>query len=278
MTKQTSSRSSLDSLVLGVGLLLIAAAAVLLGLLFLGDNDQSATSSQSASVLFIGNSYTFGNDLPKMFRQLAKSGGYDVTTDISAVGGWWLKDHLNAPETSDKISERAWDYVVLQEQSVVPSRLDERNSSMYPAARQLVQMIQANNSSPIFFMTWGRRDGFSDVGFDSYKPMQTALTNGYMGIANELDAMVAPVGIAWQQVRQQHPEINLYQEDGSHPSEQGSYLAACVFYATVFQESPEGLRYDAGLSQEETAVLQRIAAETVLSDLDHWHIPTSIDE
>jgi hypothetical protein len=93
-----------------------------------------------------------------------------------------------------------------------------------------------------------------------------------MGIADELEATVSPVGIAWREVRQQYPDINLYKDDGSHPNRRGTYLAACVFYAVVFQQSPEGLRYTGGLSPEETAVLQRIAAETVLSDLERWHI------
>jgi hypothetical protein len=58
--------------------------------------------------------------------------------------------------------------------------------------------------------------------------------------------------------------LALWTDDGSHPSEAGSYLAACVLYAVIVQRSPEGLVYRAGLAEKEARFLQRIAAETVL--------------
>ena len=259
-------------IILVAGLLLIGGAAVLLGFLFWGGKNASATPSQTVSILFVGNSYTFGNDLPAMFAALAKSGGHEATTGMSAQGGLWLADHVKSAETNGKIQERNWDYVFLQEQSVVPSHTGDRTRSMYPAARQLVEVVRANNSTPVFFMTWGRRDGLSEAGHQDFEAMQTALVTGYMGIANELNTTVAPVGIAWREVRRQHPEMELYIDDGSHPNVRGSYLAACVFYAVVFQQSPEGLSYDAKLPEEEAAILQRIAAETVLPDLARWHV------
>lgn len=75
---------------------------------------------------------------------------------------------------------------------------------------------------------------------------------------------MAPVGTAWQNAVTQNPELNLWQMDGVHPTEGGSYLSACVFYALIFQQSPEGLTYRAGLSEEMAYFLQSIAAETVL--------------
>jgi hypothetical protein len=63
-----------------------------------------------------------------------------------------------------------------------------------------------------------------------------------MQIARELRAIVAPVGIAWQEARMGESELSLYLDDGSHPSSRGSYLAACVFYALLYQKSPVGLR------------------------------------
>lgn len=59
--------------------------------------------------------------------------------------------------------------------------------------------------------------------------MQAQLEDGYGQIAQELDAPVAPVGTAWSTALQANPRLSLWQDDGSHPSEQGTYLAACVF-------------------------------------------------
>ena len=52
--------------------------------------------------------------------------------------------------------------------------------------------------------------------------------------------MVVPVGVVWQRVCKEHPEIVLYDRDGSRPSLAGSYLAACVFVATLFGKHPVG--------------------------------------
>jgi hypothetical protein len=59
----------------------------------------------------------------------------------------------------------------------------------------------------------------------------------------EFDLLVALVGLAWQSVLQHEPQLGLWGPDGSHPSPLGSYLAANVFYALIFDESPSGLLY-----------------------------------
>jgi hypothetical protein len=73
-----------------------------------------------------------------------------------------------------------------------------------------------------------------------------------------------------------HPGLTLYQSDGSHPTRSGTYLAACVFYTALFGESPEGLEYTGGLGSGEAAIMQRIAAETVLEDPTRWHLPETV--
>jgi len=223
------------------------------------------TSDTSCTrVLFIGNSYTFVNDLPNTFAKLAKSGGHKVEVGMSAQGGWRLTDHLQSPETLHTLNSKKWDYVVLQEQSQIPSVEQVRMQVMYPAARELVQKIRELGATPILFITWAHRDGLPENGMNNYESMQMQIDNGYIQIAQELNVLLAPVGYAWQTAVQGHPELNLWQDDGSHPSQQGTYLAACVFYAVIFHESPEGLTYRAGLSKETAQTLQSIASRTVL--------------
>ena len=110
---------------------------------------------------------------------------------------------------------------------------------------------------------------------------QASLTDAFLDLAEELDAVVAPVGIAWQDARREEPDLSLYFRDGSHPDPTGTYLAACVFYAAFFGQSPEGLsrvRYSTRfgtpqegtpveiepLSEAEAAFLQRIAWQAVV--------------
>jgi hypothetical protein len=69
------------------------------------------------------------------------------------------------------------------------------------------------------------------------------------------------------------PALDLWQEDGSHPTQTGTYLAACVFYAVIFHESPEGLTYTGRLPKEVALELQTIAANSVLSNPGQWDLP-----
>ena len=110
-------------------------------------------------------------------------------------------------------------------------------------------------------------------GLIGYESMQDAIDFGYQAIARELGAPVAPVGIAWRAVKTQAPSLELWMNDGSHPSTAGSYLAACVFYTVLFRQSPEGLSFPAALSMGQARMLQAVAAETVLSNPQEWNLP-----
>ena len=105
-----------------------------------------------------------------------------------------------------------------------------------------------------------------------YKSMQLQIDKCYLDIARELGVALGPVGYAWWMARIAHPEMELWQPDGSHPNPRGTYLAACVFYAVIFAESPEGLDDWAGLSNKEGKLLQQIAAGAVFTDPEQWNL------
>jgi hypothetical protein len=226
----------------------------------------------TTSILFVGNSYTYHNDMPSVFADLMQAGGHKIFIDVVAAGGQTLADHAASTRTLQRIEAKNWDYVIVQEQSVLPSQKGEREQEMYPPARTLDRAIRENGGKMVLFMTWGRRDGLTGAGFADFTSMQAELSAGYLEIGYELDAIVAPVGVAWQNGLEQSSQLELWDPDGSHPSENGSYLAACVFYATICRESPEGLSYLAGLSKETAQWLQAVAAETVLTDSQRWNL------
>jgi hypothetical protein len=224
----------------------------------------SLNNAPTTRVLFIGNSYTMVNDLPGTFTKLACSGGHKVEAAMAAKGGWKLSDHLASSKTMDLIKQQKWDWVVLQEQSEVPAIDALRLMYMYPAARQLVSEIRKNGSKPMFFLTWGHRDGLPTSGLATYHDMQTQLGVGYTSMALELHVPIAPVGTAWEKNLSQANPLSMWAEDGSHPLMGGTYLAAAVIYASTFGQSPLGLGYDAGLTQDVAGQLQSLAADTVL--------------
>jgi hypothetical protein len=128
----------------------------------------------------------------------------------------------------------------------------------------------SGNQVPVNAVTWARRDGWPENGMASYARMQSAIDDGYLTIAREQHVAVAPVGFAWSRAVDQDARSGLWQDDGSHPAAKGTYLAACVFYASIFRQSPLGLTYYAGLTGDEEAQMQRIAADTVLGDVARW--------
>jgi hypothetical protein len=129
----------------------------------------------------------------------------------------------------------------------------------------------------MYFMTWGRQNG--DPQWDSintFDKMNLRLRNAYMRIADSAQASVSPVGVAWKWVRDTYPTINLYSSDGSHPSPEGSYLAACTFYASLFRLPSSGAATLMGIDALTAQRLQQAADLAVLDSLNQWHLrPTS---
>jgi hypothetical protein len=233
-------------------------------------------AQDSVSVLFIGNSYVYVNDLPTVFSNLTTSLGDEVTIDSKTNGGFTFQNHLNDALTHTKIESKSWDYVVLQGQSQEPSfPTSQVNSQTLPPAVSLSDSVYANwyCSQAMYFMTWGRQNG--DPQWDSintFDKMNVRLRNSYLRIADSAQASVAPAGIAWKYVRDNHPTINLFSADGSHPSSEGTYLSACTFYASVFRKSPVGASYTFGLDATTAGILQNAAAIAVLDSLETWHL------
>jgi type II secretory pathway pseudopilin PulG len=213
------------------------------------------------NVLFLGNSYTMANNLPQLIADLAAAAGNNpaLTYDTHLVGGATLQSLWKDGTSVEKIRQGGWDFVVLQEQSMRPIQ-DEGDMDIY--ARLFCTEIRAVSAIPLFFMTWARQ---------AAPATQPLLTNAYLRIAKEQHAEVAPVGMAWQSSLQQRPQLTLHAADGSHPNGTGSYLAACVFYASIYDKSPQGLpsSLDTGqgttvtLAPADAAFLQGVAWQTV---------------
>ncbi len=235
-------------------------------------------TAQTTSILFIGNSYTYVNNLPQTLHDLALSKGDSINFDSSAPGGYTLNLHSTNATTVAKINQQPWDYVVLQEQSQMPAFPPSQVATdTYPYARILDSMIVANDSctETLFYMTWGRQNGdSSNCAFYppicTYNGMQQSLRESYLQMASDNHASCSPVGVAWKHIRDNYPSIGLYQTDQSHPTIFGTYLAACVFYASVFHKSPIGASFPTGITSGDAFILQSIGGATVLDSLALW--------
>jgi hypothetical protein len=185
-----------------------------------------------------------------MFRGMAKAANRPVYVDESTIGGFSLELHLATPATVNKILERRWDYVILQEQSMIPTIPFYRDYSMYPSARGLDAIIRSVGAKTVFFLTWGRKSGgqqsmgeYSSPVFKDYFQMQDSLTAAYRRIAAELSAGLCPIGLAWKLAFRADPDAALWDGDKSHPSADGTYLSVCTLFAMLFGSTPEGNTY-----------------------------------
>ncbi len=250
---------------------------IILALLILATSNLKA---QPKKILFVGNSYVYSNNLPLMLYNLALSNGDTIIYDSSAPGGYTFAQHTTNATTLSKINAQDWDYVILQEQSQIPSfDPSQVQTETYPYAAQLNDLILANDSctQTVFFMTWGRKYGDASncaiyPPLCTFEGMQGRLRQSYVEMADDNEALVSPVGEAFKYSRMADSTINLYSIDNSHPSVAGTYLAACTFYATLFETSPVGLNYTAGLDATQAGFLQQIAYQTVFDSLSVWNI------
>ncbi len=235
-------------------------------------------SATVRKVFFIGNSYTYTNSMPDMLRDFATAKGDTLVYAMSAPGGYTFQQHTTNTTTISGIFSQPWDIVVLQEQSQMPAFPPAQVATdVYPYATRLDSFINANDTCTevMFMMTWGRRNGdamncASYPVVCTYAGMQGRLRDSYMQMATDNHASVAPMGSAWKIVIDSFPAIDLYQVDSSHPSVAGSYLQACVFYASIYHRSAQGCSYLGGLSSATAQTLQRIADKVVLDSMAQW--------
>ena len=129
----------------------------------------------------------------------------------------------------------------------------------------------------MFFETWGRKNGDAS-NCASYAPvctylgMQNRLRTSYKLFADTTHGIMSPTGEAWRKSISQNPTLELYSSDQSHPSLEGSYLTACVFYETLFHKSVLSNTYTAGVSSTNVTFLQQIAHDVVNDSLMVWNI------
>jgi hypothetical protein len=225
-------------------------------------------------VLFLGNSYTAVNNLPQLVHDVALSAGDTMVFDSNAPGGYQLINHSLDSVSLNKILAGGWDYVILQGQSQEPIVATSQFTS---GASALFNLIKQSNPCAVAmpYMTWGRKNGdaancpFFPV-MCTYQGMDTTLRMRYLTMTASINGEVSPVSVVWNYLRQNYPNIELYQADESHPSAAGSYAAACSFYASIFKKDPALITYDFGLDTAAASTIRNAAKVVVFDSLPIW--------
>lgn len=227
-----------------------------------GDADAGPTA---LSVLFIGNSYIYVNDLPHMLERIAATANAppSVATDEVVVGGATLMDHWTAGTAGAGIGERRWTHVVLQGQSVEALLIP---ATFTDYAQRFGDLVVDAGAQPTFYVTWARAAGDA-VYAETWSggtpdAMQDGLTAAYTNVARRWpSAVLAKVGEGFRISLRERPDIVLHASDGSHPTIAGTYLGACTFYIAMSRRPvPELSEVPPGLDPLVAAYLRGVAA------------------
>jgi hypothetical protein len=144
-------------------------------------------------------------------------------------------------------SKDAWDFVILNDHSQSPVREETKTKTLQVLKEQYVPMMAGNkNTTVIFIQTAAYRKPVKDSeDLGTFDDFTNLLQQGYLEYINVFPdtarAKLAPVGQAYQFVKQHHPSSvweALYARDDFHPSPHGTLLAAYVLYCTMVQEAP----------------------------------------
>lgn len=190
-------------------------------------------------ILFLGNSYTYHHNLPEIVQAFvnATPGLPKIEARSVTRGGSTLDDLYRLTPALDALRAGPWDYVVIQEHSLLGfnsyngDQVIQSPDAFHNSVRQWTREIRAAGARPILFATWAR---------EKRPEFQPYLDWAYAEAARLHDAILIPAGTAFQRTLKEESSIKLYQPDGAHPSQAGSYLAACVFVHTLFGKGCAG--------------------------------------
>ncbi len=168
-------------------------------------------------VLFVGNSHTFFNDMPELFAEFVReTTGEKPEVVMLAYGGrdylWHRKEYF---ALRFNLMYGGYDYCILQ-QAAHPYPPKEETMQY---GKAIIDLCKANGVKPVVYMTWAEK---------RFPENQQKMIDTCTQLAEENDALLAPVGAIWQNVQKFCPDIELYFRDGEHAGPYGDFLIAAV--------------------------------------------------
>lgn len=219
-------------------------------------------------ILFVGNSYLYYNDsIHNHVRRMVDAGGIaaekELQYKIVTIGGAPLAHHdVAAYLAPGKLGmKQPYDVVILQGNSGA-ALTDARRKSFHDKVVEFNAEIAKTGAKTALYMTHAYVAPNKNASPDMIRKVEDM----YVSVGNEVGALVIPVGLAFEEAYRRKPDIRIQKAyDGSHPDLIGTYLAACVVYASLYGKSPVGNAYDyfGKVDKDTAAFLQQVAEDTV---------------
>ena len=174
-------------------------------------------------ILFIGNSLTYTNDLPKLVKVHAITKGIKIKTHMVALPNYSLEDHWNEGNIQQLIATDKYDFVVIQQG---PSSQQEGRDMLINYGKKYAALCSKHDATLAYFMVWPSLQ---------YYHTRHAVIQNYQDAATINNAIILPVGASWKGYYIASKSNDYYGFDGFHPSLKGSKAAATTIVSHLFQ-------------------------------------------
>jgi hypothetical protein len=188
-----------------------------------GQTDQTVKLSNKVySILFVGNSLTYTNNIPLLVKKKAKLKGINLNIKVIAYPNYALFDHWNNGKVQKLISRKNYDFVIVQQG---PSSQNKGRQLLLEYAEKFSQLCKNNNTKLVLYMVWPSVDNFHTFG---------SVINNYREAAVKNKAILCPVGEVWKTHIEKTNNFDYYSFDNFHPSLKGSQVIADVIVQHLF--------------------------------------------
>ena len=249
------------------------------------ETTEQIQEDKTLNILFLGNSLMYYNDMPDLFARIATANGKKVNVKSVTKGSATISDFTDertevGSQAIPMLKNQPWDLVVIEPSRRISPYENTVKETELASAKKIQELARAAGGDVLLYSVWGNNNGNVDEYKANNPTSMTKVASHLMGrkshtkfmhevnleFATALGVKAAPAGYAFENCIAKYPALNLYDADERHPSPIGSYLAAAVIYATVFEENVEKITY-AISNAPASGVLESIANDTVLGSL-----------
>lgn len=175
------------------------------------------------SLLFVGNSLTYTNNLPLLVKRLAADRGINLETRSLAYPNYAIVDHWADGQVQTLIKSKKYDFVIIQQG---PSSQQEGHRMLVNNGADYAALCKENGAELAYFMVW--------TPLSVYHRFNRVIEN-YTDAARKNNAILCPVGKVWKDYIDQTNDYSYYGFDDFHPSLKGSQVAAEVIISSLIR-------------------------------------------
>ena len=187
-------------------------------------DSNNSISNESYSILFIGNSLTYTNNLPELVKIVAKERGITIRSKMIAFPNYSIIDHWDNGSIQQEIAKNSYDFVIFQQG---PSSRPYGREILIKYGKKLSNLCHNNNAKLGYFMVW--------PSLSYYHTFEDVIKN-HRDASVINDAILFPVGEVWKRHFDLTKNFDYYSSDGFHPSMEGSKVAAKIIVEYLIKD------------------------------------------